>query len=319
MVYILLAAFQKTQPALVRVPLDLRAPPHHTHGGRAPDDGGVVPVDGPWSEARGPPSSEPSPVHAPLPQDGADPAPRRRAQRAAPEREGLTNRPLIKLCPLSRAGTAVSARSRGGRPATTRRGRFLLASRTAYPGRDPRVKRGAREKTSRRKRPQRGGDSAADGWGQRRQAEGRPTQRGRSVPGAAPSARPGDRAGQAPGEKRRPHARGEQEGRPRGRSRAGGENCRPRQGPRARGRGGAGARGRTATLPSEANQQGVWGNQKSFQEERICKDRGWDLLPQSRATIFSCSSGPQNPDSVSRDFNHLVEDFAEGPGAQERS
>lgn len=259
----------------------------------------------PWSEAGAHLPRSPSPVHAPrCPRTGPTLHPRRQAQRAARRRRGPLNGALIKLRPLSRAGTAVSARSRGGRPA---RGRFLLASRTAYLGRDPRVKRGARE---RRRHEGRGRREAAtarrtagDSAGRRR--GGRPSAAAQ-CPARLLPARPGDGAGQAPGGEAPPSRAG----------RAGGAATRTEPGrgrtaaqdraPRARGRGGAGARGRTATLPSEANQQGVGEPRSHFKRKESAKTGAGTsfhkaVLPSSRG-----SSGPQNPDSVSRDFNHLV-------------
>lgn len=163
------------------------------------------------------------------------------------------------------------------------------------------MKRGARE---RRRHEGRGRREAAtarrtagDSAGRRR--GGRPSAAAQCPARLLPRA-PGGRGGQGAREKRRPSRAGRAGGAATRTERAGGE-LPPKTGPRVPADGAGQAPGRTATLPSEANQQGV-GNQEVISRGKNLQRQG--LGPPSTKPCYHLrgSSGPQNPDSVSKGF-----------------
>ena len=121
MVYILLAAFQRKQPALVHTPLDLRAPhTHRTQGAEPQTTAGSCLLTPPWSEAGPTFLGAPHCSRAPSARAAlgrgrrCSPGVRHSAQRggAGASQRGADNVLCWGNPAVSRAPSAVSARSR---------------------------------------------------------------------------------------------------------------------------------------------------------------------------------------------------------------
>lgn len=299
MVYILLAAFQRKLSLPSSACPHLRAPPHTTHTGQSRRRRRGRASRRPWSEAG------PTFLGAPACSSSAAPGRGRPCtpggRHSARGGAGASERSADKALPASRAGTAVSA-AVGGRPADAARGRFLLASWTAYLGRDPCEKRGTREKTSRKeeaaeRRRQRGGTLGASAGRRRAATCARPLSARRGPPRPRPDGAPrppGDGRGGAR-EKRRPSRAG-REGRPRGRRSRAGATVSQGQGSRCT-RDGAGQAPRGEPPPSHLRPISRVGEPRShFKRKESGKTGAGDSSFHKRLPSSRGSSGPQNPD-----------------------